>query len=256
MKKDNVNVTEINIAVLLSGGGTNLKAILAAIRNDKLKNAKIVCVGSDNPEAYGLERAKESSIPIFTLDYKSALIKIKNKLTEAPSGFKLPSAVIDQENADKLMARAFAEEQLFQTLQQHKVELLVCAGYMKILTPYFLARFQSDPFRPRIVNIHPALLPAFPGTDGYEDAWKYGVKIYGSTVHFVDNGIDTGPIIGQTALRREENDTFEIFKERGLQAEWKLYPKCLQLLVDNRLVIELCADSKRKVVRILQKLKT
>jgi phosphoribosylglycinamide formyltransferase-1 len=103
------------------------------------------------------------------------------------------------------------------------------------LTPYFIDRVNIDRARPRIMNIHPALLPAFAGTDGYGDTYRYGCRIGGCTVHFVDYGEDTGPIIDQRAFYIEPEDTLEAVRRKGLKLEWELYPKCIQLFAEGRL---------------------
>jgi len=111
--------------------------------------------------------------------------------------------------------------------------LVVLAGYMRIITSYFINKYKN-----KIINIHPALLPAFPGTDGYGDTWKYGCKIGGCTVHFVDEGVDTGPIIIQKYNPIKENDTLESFKERGLKIEHQALPEAIKLFCEDRLKIE------------------
>jgi phosphoribosylglycinamide formyltransferase-1 len=134
----------------------------------------------------------------------------------------------------------------------------VLAGFMRNLTPYFIDRVNTDRARPRIMNIHPALLPAFPGTDGYGDTFRYGCKVAGCTVHFVDYGEDSGPIIGQRAFAVREDDTLESIRRRGLEQEWQLYPECIQLFARGRLQTErrLCEapggqTTARTIVRIL-----
>lgn len=107
------------------------------------------------------------------------------------------------------------------------MDLLVLAGFMRVLTPYFIDRI-NDTGKYRIMNIHPALLPAFPGTDGYGDTFRYGCKVGGCTVHFIDYGEDTGPIIGQKAFDIADDDTLDDIKKKGLQKEWELYPQCIQ----------------------------
>ncbi len=238
------------IAVLASGNGSNLKAIIIAIATGKLKNVEIVCVGSNKTDAYALERAKEAGIPTFTLDYKAALQGVKDRTIFAPADLGWQNAVEDEATTQKLTSQAFVENELLDYMKKYAVDLLVCAGYMRVFTKYFLDRFQPDTFNPRVMNIHPSLLPAFPGTDGYGDTWKYGVKVYGPTVHFINSGVDTGPIILQTALYKKRNDTFDSFKERGLRAEWKLYPECIQLFVDGRLIVEPGEEKERNLVRI------
>lgn len=246
------------IAVLVSGGGTNLQAIMDACENEKI-NGKIMWVGSDNPDAYGLERARKSEIPTFVLPYKS--LSTLNHGSPGRTCLSLPvdfdedeilkksGLADDEKNRKKLRLRAIVERILLDYLETHKIDVLVLAGFMKILSPYFLDRFQPDLLNPKVLNIHPALLPAFPGEDGYGDAWKYGVKVHGSTVHFVDYGEDTGPIIGQTSYKRLPQDTFEEFQNRGLKLEWPLYVDCLQLYCERRLRIT--KQEQRLIVDIL-----
>ena len=106
---------------------------------------------------------------------------------------------------------------------------------MRNLTPYFIDRINPDRANPRIMNIHPALLPSFPGVDGYGDTFRYGCKVGGCTVHFVDYGEDSGPIIGQRAFQITGDDTLESIKEKGLKLEWELYPECVDLFARGRL---------------------
>jgi phosphoribosylglycinamide formyltransferase-1 len=128
-----------------------------------------------------------------------------------------------------------AEAQLLKAMPPESFDLLVLAGFMRNLTPYFIDRVNTDRTRPRIMNIHPALLPAFPGTDGYGDTFRYGCKVAGCTVHFVDYGEDSGPIIGQRAFAVHAEDTLETIRRRGLEQEWQLYPECIQLFAEGRL---------------------
>jgi phosphoribosylglycinamide formyltransferase-1 len=132
-------------------------------------------------------------------------------------------------------------------------DLLILAGFMRNLTPYFIDRVNTDPARPRIMNIHPALLPAFPGTDGYGDTFRYGCKVGGCTVHFIDYGEDSGPIIGQRAFPILPGDDLEAVRRKGLAEEWQLYPACIQLFAEDRLrVVRREADGRaaRRVVAI------
>jgi phosphoribosylglycinamide formyltransferase-1 len=139
------------------------------------------------------------------------------------------------------------------------VDLLVLAGFMRNLTPYFIDRFNTDTDRPRIMNIHPALLPAFAGVDGYGDTFRYGCKVGGCTVHFIDYGEDSGPIIGQKAFPILEGDDLDAIKKKGLELEWQLYPECIQLFAQGRLRVVNMTHTldngrimQRKVVRIVQ----
>lgn len=250
------------LAVLISGSGTNLQAIMDACRKGQI-DGEVVCVGSDNQEAFGLERARKAEIPTFILPYKALTQLSKTSpgrlIFGVPHNFNIRDAIkkmgLDDTEANKrkLLIRATVESDLLNILEDHRVDALICAGFMRILSPYFLDYFQPDHQKPRVLNIHPALLPSFSGANGYQDAWNYGTKVYGPTVHFMNYGIDTGPIIGQTALGREENDDFETFKNRGLQAEYELYPKCIRLFTEQRLRIEPGPDGKQKIVRILKR---
>lgn len=191
-----------HIAALVSGSGTNLQSIIDKAESGWL-SVDIRCVISDKQDAYGLKRAQTHHIPWYFLDPK-----------QHPTREAHEQAVID-------------------LLTKHDVELVVLAGYMRLLTGLMVERFPN-----RIINIHPALLPSFPGTDGYGDAWRYGVKVSGCTVHFVDQGCDTGPIIVQRANPIEPEDTFESFKKRGLTIEHEALPEAIKLYCEKRLVVE------------------
>ena len=230
----------IRIGVLISGGGTNLQAIIEACEAGKI-DGRVVFVGSDNPKAYGLERARVKKIPRFVVNYAAFIRRFK----EDPGGFILPDD-FDMESAttkhallpsetpvDKVQAflktRAAAEAALLKNMAPFPFDLLVLAGFMRNLTPYFIDRVNLEPEKPRIMNIHPALLPAFPGVDGYGDTFRYGCKIGGVTVHFVDYGEDSGPIIAQKTYEIREEDSLETVKSKGLALEWELYPEVIQM---------------------------
>jgi phosphoribosylglycinamide formyltransferase-1 len=237
---------KIRVGALISGGGTNLQAIIDSCEAG-LIDADIVFVGSDNPNAKGLERARKHQIPHFTVDYTDIIRHYKKD----PEGFALPrdldmdavlfrqhlfSVDTDRERAMRFFAtRAAAEAALLAEMAAHGFDLLVLAGFMRNLTPYFIDRVNTDPERPRIMNIHPAILPAFPGVDGYGDTFRYGCKVGGCTVHFIDYGEDSGPIIGQRTFPIAPHDTLDTVKEKGLRKEWELYPECIQLYAENRL---------------------
>lgn len=174
------------LGVLVSGRGTNLQALIDASK-DKDYPAEVVVVISNNPSAYAIERAKRENIPVFIVkreDYKN---------------------------------KKEYEESIKKILLDYKVDLVVLAGYMKIVGKTLLEAFPN-----RIINIHPSLLPSFPGLEAQRQAWEYGVKISGCTVHFVDEGIDSGPIIGQRAVLVYDDDTPESLAERILIEEHKL----------------------------------
>ena len=247
---------KLRVGVLISGGGSNLNAILDACETGRI-DAKILQVGSDNPNAGGLKRAHEHGIPSFVIDYRSLIRQCKRDpdLLTLPEDLDLDDIIKKQHLIDSqanpskirqiLLPRIAAEYQLFKTIQPYHLDLLVLAGFMRNLTPYFIDRFNLIPDEPRIMNIHPALLPAFPGLDGYGDTFRYGSKIGGCTVHFIDYGEDSGPIIAQRAFYIEENDSIEAIKQKGLKLEWETYPQCIQLFAEGRL----------KVIRTTHRLK-
>ena len=236
----------IRIGALISGGGTNLQAIIDSCESGRI-DGEMVFVGSDNPDAKGLVRASKHNIPTFVVDY-SSIIKAYRK---DPGKIGLPDDFDEEDIFSKLFlfpsgtdlnkiksfitTRAVAEAGLLEKMKSHPFDLLVLAGFMRNLTPYFIDRVNTDHDNPRIMNIHPALLPAFPGTDGYGDTFRYGSKIGGCTVHFIDYGEDSGPIIGQKAFPIEPDDTIDSIKKKGLALEWELYPECIQLFAQNRL---------------------
>ncbi|MEA2087390.1 MAG: phosphoribosylglycinamide formyltransferase [Candidatus Caldatribacteriota bacterium] len=192
----------INIGVLASGRGTNLQAIIEAIKEGKIEG-RISIVISDNPDAYALKRAKQHNIDTQYINFKE---------------FK------DREDYDK---------EIIKILEEKKIDLVVLAGYMRILSPYFIKMYKN-----KIMNIHPALLPSFPGLHAQRQAIEYGVKISGCTVHFVEEGVDSGPIILQKAVEVKDDDTEESLAERILKEEHKIYPQAIQLFSQGRLVIK------------------
>lgn len=237
---------KIGIGALISGGGSNLQAIIDACESGKIPGT-VSFVGSDNAGAGGLERAERHGIPSFVVDY-GAIIETYRQQPAAlflPEDFNLEAVAAKQgllatgtEKArDFLITRAVAEARLLDRMAAYPFDLLVLAGFMRNLTPYFIDRVNTDPDRPRIMNIHPAILPAFPGVDGYGDTFRYGCKVGGCTVHFIDYGEDTGPIIGQKSFAIEAGDTIERVREKGLRLEWKLYPDCVRLFAEGRLEI-------------------
>ena len=198
------------LGVLVSGRGSNLQAILDAINADRL-TAKIGVVICDNPEANALRKV---------------------------AGTGIPTAVIERRN---FAAKQDFEEAVIAQLDLHHVELVVLAGFMRILSPRFINRFPA-----RIMNIHPALLPAFPGLDAQKQAIEYGVKVSGATVHFVDEGMDSGPIILQEAVPVETEDTVATLSERILHLEHRLYVRAIRLYCEGRIsflcwAVEFCA---------------
>jgi phosphoribosylglycinamide formyltransferase-1 len=261
----------IRIGAMISGGGTNLQAIIDACQNNAI-DGEIVFVGSDKEGVRGLERARNHGIDTFVVDYAD-IIRTCRKTPQkiaAPSDFDLDELRSKQSllgpHADSskveffLTTRAIAEARLLEHMAAYEVDLLILAGFMRNLTPYFIDRFNLDPDHPRIMNIHPALLPAFPGVDGYGDTYRYGCKVGGCTVHFIDYGEDSGPIIGQKAFPIADDDSLNDIKKRGLELEWQLFPACIQMFARNRLQVVTMTHTldsgqmfQRRVVKILQK---
>ncbi|MDD5014935.1 MAG: phosphoribosylglycinamide formyltransferase [Atribacterota bacterium] len=192
----------INIGVLVSGRGTNLQAIIDAIKEGKIAG-EIKVVVSDNPDAYALKRARQYHIDTRYIHFK----EFKNR-----------------EDYDK---------EIIKILKEKKIELVVLAGYMRILSPYFIRSYKN-----KIINIHPALLPSFPGLHAQRQTLEYGAKISGCTVHFVDEGVDSGPIILQKAVEVSDDDTEESLAEKILKEEHQIYPRAIQLFSEGRLMIK------------------
>lgn len=261
----------LRIGVLISGSGTNLKAIIDACTDGRI-NGEVVSVGSDNPNATGFQWAKALQIPTFYVDYKKIIHQYREDPTQLrlPDGCHVESLIAKQQiispkqSYEKLQAffitRLVAEKKLLAKMAEYPFDLLVLAGFMRNLTPYFIDAVNTEPLKPRIMNIHPSLLPAFGGVDGYGDTFRYGCKVGGCTVHFVDYGEDTGPIIAQKAFEIYPDDTLETIRNRGLEIEWQLYPYCIELFGQNRLQLETVThrlyggkEDKRTIVTINQR---
>ncbi|MBW2100178.1 MAG: phosphoribosylglycinamide formyltransferase, partial [Deltaproteobacteria bacterium] len=210
---------------------------------------EIVFVGTDNPDASGLERGRKHGIPTFTVDYSSIIQSLKkgSEKIVPPKDFDIDDLYAKQtlfsDDADPetvkcfMVSRAIAEAKLLEAMAPYPFDLLVLAGFMRTLSPYFIDRVNPKTDHPRIMNIHPALLPSFPGTDGYGDTFRYGCKVGGCTVHFIDYGEDSGPIIGQKAFQIEPDDTLATIRKKGIELEWEVYPECIQLFAQSRLKI-------------------
>lgn len=199
----------LKIGALVSGGGTNLQAIINAIKNGYIKNAQLVTVVSNKPRAYALERAKKHGIEGVCI---------------APKDFS------DKEAFNLALIRHFEERQ---------VDLIVMAGYLVVVGESFVKHFKN-----RIMNIHPSLIPSFCG-DGYyglkvhQAVLERGVKITGATVHFVDEGTDTGPIILQKAVEVKQGDTAETLQKRVMEeAEWVIFPEAIRLFAEGKLKVQ------------------
>ena len=194
----------LKVAVLVSGGGTNLQAILDAVDAGRIRNAEVVSVISNNPKAYALERAKKHGVPAVCITRKECGSK-----------------------------EAF-DKALLQALKDSGADLVVLAGCLVVIPEIIIQEYRG-----RIINIHPSLIPSFCGTGYYglkvhEAALERGVKVTGATVHFVDEGTDTGPILLQKAVEVKEGDTPEILQRRVMEeAEWKLLPKAIDMLANQ-----------------------
>lgn len=190
------------IGVLVSGSGTNLQSILDSCKAGRI-DAEVVVVISNKPDAYALERAKNAGIDTVILESKGFAVR---------------------EDYDR---------ELVKILKKRNVELVILAGFMRIVTPVLIKEFPM-----RIMNIHPALLPSFPGLNVQKKALEYGAKFSGCTVHFVTEDVDAGPIIIQAVVPVYENDTEETLRERILEQEHRIYPQAIQLFSEGRLKVE------------------
>lgn len=198
----------LKIAVLVSGGGTNLQAIIDAIDAGTITNTEIKVVISNNKNAYALERAKNHGIEALCISPK------------------------DYED------RAQFNEAFLAQLDSYDVDLVVLAGFLVVIPPAMIAKYRN-----RIVNIHPSLIPSFCGTGFYglkvhEGVLSRGVKVTGATVHFVDEGTDTGPIILQKAVAVQQNDTPEVLQRRVMEeAEWVILPRAIDLIANGKVAV-------------------
>ncbi len=192
----------VNIAILCSGSGTNLQAIIDGVKSGSIP-ATIALVAGDKKDAFALERARKAGIETLVLSAKD---------------------FSSREAFDKEVAR---------NLKKKDIGLVVLAGFMRLLSPYFIKEYEN-----RIMNIHPALLPSFKGAHAIKDALAYGVKVTGVTVHFVDEEPDAGPIILQAAVEIKEGDTEDTLLERVHAEEHRIYPEAIKLFVEGRLKVD------------------
>jgi phosphoribosylglycinamide formyltransferase-1 len=190
------------IGVLLSGRGSNFEALAESVARERIPNAEIALVVSNREDAPGIERARARRIEAHVI----------------------PSKGLEREAYDKLVVAA---------LKENRVDLVCLAGYMRLLSPYFVAAFPN-----RILNIHPSLLPAFPGLEAQRQALEHGAKFSGCTVHFVDENLDAGPIVLQAAVPIEDQDTVETLSERILHEEHRIYSEAVHIVLEGRYRIE------------------
>lgn len=199
----------LNVVVLVSGGGTNLQAIIDAVESGSITNTKITGVISNNQNAYALERAKNHGITGLCISPK------------------------------QFATRAEFNEKFLEAVEEMNPDLIVLAGFLVVIPPEMIKKYTN-----RIINIHPSLIPSFCGTGFYglkvhEAALSRGVKVVGATVHFVDEGTDTGPIILQKAVEVKQGDTPEVLQRRVMeQAEWKILPHAINLIANDKVKVE------------------
>lgn len=193
----------MNVGVLVSGSGTNLQALIDRAQRGELGSAQLVAVGCNVPDCPALARARLAALPSFVVDHR--------------------------DYAD----RAAFDRALVAALRSHQVDLVVLAGFNRVLGKDLLEAFPA-----RVVNVHPALLPAFPGIRAQRQAFEAGVKIAGCTVHFVDHGVDTGPIIAQAAVPVHDDDDDEALRLRILAEEHRLLPAVVRAIAERRVVLE------------------
>jgi len=186
------------IGVLLSGRGSNFEALADSVASGRIPNAEIALVLSNREAAAGIDRAKSRGLATRIISSKG----------------------LEREAYDRLVVAA---------LHEAKVELICLAGYMRLLSPYFVAAFPQ-----KILNIHPSLLPSFPGLEAQKQALDYGVKFAGCTVHFVDENLDAGPIILQSVVPVEDNDTDESLSARILKEEHRIYPEAVKIVLEGK----------------------
>ena len=199
----------LRVVVMVSGGGTNLQAIIDSVKDGTITNAQIVGVISNNKNAYALKRAEENDIPSMCV---------------SPKDFE---------------TRDIFNEKLLEAVDSYEPDLIVLAGFLVVIPPQMIKKYEN-----RMINIHPSLIPSFCGKGYYglkvhEAALARGVKVVGATVHFVDEGTDTGPIILQKAVEVQQGDTPEVLQRRVMeQAEWKILPKAIDLIANGKVQVD------------------
>jgi phosphoribosylglycinamide formyltransferase-1 len=189
-------------AVFISGKGSNLQAIIDAVKAGEI-HAELALVLSSNDNAYGLKRAEEAGVKTLVIN---------------PKDYTNPQS---------------ADRDIVIHLKHEHIDFIILAGYMRILTPYFIKCYPN-----KILNVHPSLLPAFKGATAIKDAFTYGAKVTGVTIHFVNEKMDSGPIIAQDAVRIAEDDTLETLEEKIHKLEHRLYPKAVALFAEHRLKLK------------------
>ena len=193
----------MNVGVLCSGSGTNLQALIDRAAKGELGPARLSVVGVNVPDCAALARARAAALPTFVIDHRD------------------------------YKTRAAFDQAVLAALRAHQVDLLVLAGFMRMLGEEVIGAFPH-----RVVNIHPTLLPAFPGIHAHKQTYDYGVKIAGCTVHLVDGGVDTGPVIAQSAVHVHDDDDEEALRARLLVEEHRLLPAVVRAIAERRVIVE------------------
>jgi phosphoribosylglycinamide formyltransferase-1 len=212
----------VNVGVLCSGSGTNLQALIDRAAKGELGPARLSVVGVNVPDCAALARARAAALPTFVIDHRD------------------------------YKTRAAFDQAVLAALRAHQVDLLVLAGFMRVLGQEVISAFPN-----RVVNIHPTLLPAFPGVHAHKQTYEYGVKVAGCTVHLVDGGIDTGPVIAQSAVHVHDDDDEEAIRARVLVEEHRLLPAVVRAIAERRVIVEgrrvrvLAAHPTGEVIRSL-----
>ena len=192
-------MSKVNVAVFVSGSGTNFQAIIDA----NIEAANLSVLVCNKPDVYAIKRAEKHGITVELVNHKD------------------------------FETRGDFEAEIIKRLEKYDIELVVLAGFMRVLTPFFVRKFKN-----RIINLHPALLPSFPGMHASKQALDYGVKVTGCTVHFVDDGVDTGPIIMQSVVPVADDDTEESLLKKIHKEEHKIFPEVVRLFCEGRISIE------------------
>ena len=199
-------MSKTNVAVFVSGSGTNFQAIIDA----DIEAANLAALVCNKPDAFAIKRAEKHGIPVELVNHKD------------------------------FETREAFEAEIINRLEKYDIQLVVLAGFMRVLTPFFVGRFKN-----RILNLHPALLPSFPGMHAAKQALDYGAKVTGCTVHFVDEGVDTGPIIVQAVVPISDDDTEESLLEKIHKEEHRIYPEAVRLFCEGRINI----DGRRVLIK-------
>jgi phosphoribosylglycinamide formyltransferase 1 len=244
---------KLRLAVLISGGGTNLQAMIDRSVAGTL-NAEIVVVLSDRPGAFGLERAARANIPAFHVDYKAfhkhapmefEKVQLPVDLADLDRRQKIVKNPGQIERRARLARLVLAEHELIRIIDSYRPDYICLAGFMRLLTPYFINHFNAGGLR--IINIHPALLPSFPGQHGYEDTFEYGCKWGGITVHFADEGEDAGPIIAQAVYPIWPDDDIGKIRGRGLLIEYEVYSQVINWLAQGNVALKSSPSGRTRV---------